>query len=93
MPGKRNFDQLFCSLAWLYGFVSVLFISMLSLGGVAVIPTMKGMMYKKVVIVLVGLAIGTLTGDALFHLIPHVCCIIYCWYSLQTLVLSNINNS
>ncbi|XP_028396491.1 zinc transporter ZIP6-like [Dendronephthya gigantea] len=56
---------------WLYGFVSVLLISLLSLAGIAVIPTMKGNMYKKIIIVLVGLAIGTLTGDALFHLIPH----------------------
>ena len=60
-------------VVWLYGFVSVLLISLLSLAGVAVIPTMKGNMYKKIIIVLVGLAIGTLTGDALFHLIPHVC--------------------
>lgn len=68
---------LICFLVWLYGFVSVLIISLLSLAGIAVIPTMKGKTYKKIIIVLVGLAIGTLTGDALFHLIPHVCFIIH----------------
>ena len=60
-------------LVWLYGFVAVLVISLLSLAGIAVIPSMKGQAYKKIIIVLVGLAIGTLAGDALLHLIPHVC--------------------
>ena len=59
-------------MVWLYGFLSVFVISLLSLSGVAVIPSMAGQTYKKIIIVLIGLAVGTLTGDALFHLIPHV---------------------
>ncbi|XP_046845970.1 zinc transporter ZIP10-like isoform X2 [Xenia sp. Carnegie-2017] len=58
-------------MVWLYGFLSVFVISLLSLSGVAVIPSMAGQTYKKIIIVLIGLAVGTLTGDALFHLIPH----------------------
>ncbi|XP_046845971.1 zinc transporter ZIP4-like [Xenia sp. Carnegie-2017] len=64
-------DSTHDEMVWLYGFLSVFVISLLSLAGVAVIPSMAGQMYKKIIIVLIGLAIGTLAGDALLHLIPH----------------------
>ncbi|XP_027048293.1 zinc transporter ZIP14-like isoform X2 [Pocillopora damicornis] len=56
---------------WGYGFVSVTIISITSLAGVATIPFFGKSMYKKVLATLVALAIGTLTGDSLLHLLPH----------------------
>lgn len=57
---------------WGYGFVSVTIISLTSLAGVATIPFFGKSMYKKVLATLVALAIGTLAGDSLLHLLPHV---------------------
>ena len=69
---SHGIDVLF--LVWIYAFVAVLVISLLSLVGIAIIPTLEEAVFKKLIIVLVGLAIGTLAGDALLHLIPHVSC-------------------
>ena len=44
---------------------------MLSLTVIAMIPCLKKSFYDKVMAFLVALAVGTLCGDALLHLIPH----------------------
>ena len=59
-------------LVWGYGFAAVTIISITSLVGVATIPFVGKKMYKKILAMLVALAVGTLAGDSLLHLIPHV---------------------
>eukprot|EP00794_Sanderia_malayensis_P003594 gene3594-4101_t len=56
---------------WLYGFVAVTFVSLASLCIIALIPCLKKGFYQRVMGYLVALAVGTLAGDALLHLIPH----------------------
>lgn len=57
-------------MVWLYGIVSVLMISAVSLIGVFTLG-MKPVMLKKLILIFVSLATGTLLGDALIHLIPE----------------------
>lgn len=38
----------------------------------AIIPFMDSRYYKYIIQYLVALAVGTMTGDALMHLLPHV---------------------
>ncbi|XP_038158960.1 zinc transporter ZIP6-like isoform X2 [Cyprinodon tularosa] len=57
--------------AWVGGFVSITIISMLSLLGVVLIPLMNKVFFKFLLSFLVALAVGTLSGDAFLHLIPH----------------------
>ncbi|RLU23386.1 hypothetical protein DMN91_003590 [Ooceraea biroi] len=56
---------------WVYSTCSILIISVSGLLGVAVIPCMGKYYYHHVLQFLVALAVGTLTGDALIHLLPH----------------------
>nr|XP_023671383.1 zinc transporter ZIP6 isoform X2 [Paramormyrops kingsleyae] len=56
---------------WLGGFVSITIISLLSLLGVVLIPLMNRIFFKFLLSFLVALAVGTLSGDAFLHLIPH----------------------
>ena len=60
------------SVVWGYGFAAVTIISLTSLVGVATIPFLGKKLYKKILAFLVALAVGTLAGDALLHLLPHV---------------------
>ena len=71
------------STVWGYGILAVTVISLTSLVGVATIPFFGKKMYKKILATLVALAVGTLAGDSLLHLLPHVwtillICNIYC---------------
>nr|XP_057922252.1 zinc transporter ZIP6 isoform X2 [Doryrhamphus excisus] len=59
------------TIAWLGGFVSISIISLLSLLGVVLIPLMNRVFFKFLLSFLVALAVGTLSGDAFLHLIPH----------------------
>ncbi|XP_011149779.1 zinc transporter foi isoform X2 [Harpegnathos saltator] len=56
---------------WLYSTISIVIISLSGLLGVAVIPIMGKTYYNHVLQFLVALAVGTLTGDAFIHLLPH----------------------
>ncbi|XP_058806546.1 zinc transporter foi isoform X2 [Phymastichus coffea] len=56
---------------WVYSTVSILIISLCGLLGVAVIPMMSKSYYHQLLQFLVALAVGTLCGDALIHLLPH----------------------
>jgi len=58
-------------LVWGYGVLSITIISLLSLSVISIIPCLKKEYYHKVMSYLVALAVGTLAGDALLHLIPH----------------------
>lgn len=57
---------------WLYATLAIILVSLCGLFGVAVIPIMEKHFYQHVIQFLVALAVGTLCGDALLHLIPHV---------------------
>lgn len=61
-----------CVAAWVGGFISITIISLLSLLGVVLIPLMNRVFFKFLLSFLVALAVGTLSGDAFLHLIPHV---------------------
>ncbi|XP_015183219.1 PREDICTED: zinc transporter foi-like [Polistes dominula] len=63
---NRNMFQV-----WLYSTISILVISLCGLLGVAVIPVMGKVYYHQLLQFLVALAVGTLCGDALIHLLPH----------------------
>ena len=57
---------------WGYAFVAVTIISLVGLLGVAVVPVMQKVFYNHLLQFLVALAVGSLIGDALLHLLPHV---------------------
>ncbi|XP_059829252.1 zinc transporter ZIP6-like isoform X2 [Hypanus sabinus] len=57
--------------AWIGGFVSVTVISLLSLLGIIFMPLMNKTFVKFLLTFLVALAVGTLSGDAFLHLLPH----------------------
>jgi zinc transporter 10 len=56
---------------WLYATLSIVVVSLCGLLGVAVIPVMQRVFYQQLLQFLVALAVGTLCGDALLHLLPH----------------------
>ncbi|XP_025082073.1 zinc transporter ZIP10-like isoform X1 [Pomacea canaliculata] len=56
---------------WGYSTLAVLIISLVGLLGVAVIPIMQKVFYNHLLQLLVALAVGALSGDALLHLLPH----------------------
>ncbi|KAG9473445.1 hypothetical protein GDO78_013565 [Eleutherodactylus coqui] len=58
--------------AWVCGLVSITVISLLSLLGVILIPIINQGCFKFLLNFLIALAVGTLSGDALLHLLPHV---------------------
>lgn len=58
-------------MVWVYGFVAITAVSFASLAIIAVIPCLERGFYQRVMGYLVALAVGTLAGDALLHLIPH----------------------
>lgn len=54
------------------GTFAVFIISMCSLIGILIYPCHKTQSYNMLLAVMLGLAVGSLTADALLHLIPHV---------------------
>lgn len=59
------------SETWGYGFLAITICSLLSLVVIAMIPCLKKSFYNLLMAYLVAVAVGTLAGDALLHLIPH----------------------
>ncbi|KAM9365777.1 zinc transporter ZIP10 [Pholidichthys leucotaenia] len=67
-----NVEQKVSSVwVWIWGFVSITIISLLSLLGVVLVPILNQSCFKFLLTFLVALAVGTLSGDALLHLLPH----------------------
>uniref|UniRef100_W8BTE1 Zinc transporter ZIP14 n=1 Tax=Ceratitis capitata TaxID=7213 RepID=W8BTE1_CERCA len=57
--------------AWIYASVSIFILSACGLLGILLVPLMKTTAYQDILKFLVAVAIGTLAGDALMHLLPH----------------------
>ncbi|XP_022911924.1 zinc transporter foi [Onthophagus taurus] len=56
---------------YIYSSLAVVVISLCGILGLFVIPIMQTTYYHKILQFLVALAVGTLAGDALLHLLPH----------------------
>ncbi|XP_022657663.1 zinc transporter ZIP8-like [Varroa destructor] len=72
---------------WLYGVLSVSVISACSLTGLAVVPLLTRQLFDTMMNVFQGLAVGSLCGSAVFHLIPQAFALTehdagYLWKSL-----------
>ncbi|KFO29988.1 Zinc transporter ZIP10 [Fukomys damarensis] len=59
------------AIAWICGIISITVISLLSLLGVILVPIINQGCFKFLLTFLVALAVGTMSGDALLHLLPH----------------------
>lgn len=57
--------------AWICGIISITVISLLSLLGVILVPIINQGCFQFLLTFLVALAVGTMSGDALLHLLPH----------------------
>ncbi|GAB1604879.1 metal cation symporter ZIP14-like isoform X1 [Argonauta hians] len=67
--GKQKYNK--SAEAWGYGFLFVTLINLCALCGVVVLPVMNTRIYKKVLLFLVALAVGSLAGSGLLVLIPE----------------------
>lgn len=56
---------------WGFGLLSVLVISCCSLAGLVIVPFLSHALYHRLLMVFEGLAVGSLLGSAVFHLIPQ----------------------
>ncbi len=67
------FRILFCIVEYGYGFLAVFIVSALSLAGLLAFPILYKVSFQYVLTLFTALAVGTLFGDTMFHLIPFVC--------------------
>uniref|UniRef100_A0A224ZCE3 Zinc transporter ZIP14 n=1 Tax=Rhipicephalus zambeziensis TaxID=60191 RepID=A0A224ZCE3_9ACAR len=56
---------------WGFGMLAVLIISCCSLAGLVIVPFLSHALYHRMLMVFEGLAVGSLLGSAVFHLIPQ----------------------
>ncbi|SPP76029.1 zinc transporter ZIP10 isoform X2 [Drosophila guanche] len=57
--------------AWVCASISMFVLSACGLLGILLVPLMKTTAYQEILKFLVSIAVGTLAGDALMHLLPH----------------------
>jgi len=58
-------------VTWLSATGAIVVISLCGVFGILVVPIMQRVLYQHLIQFLIALAVGTLTGDALLHLLPH----------------------
>ncbi|OTF81074.1 zinc transporter-like protein, partial [Euroglyphus maynei] len=58
-------------IIWLYGSIAVLIISLAGLSVIILLPKLQNDHQSNLSQIFVGLAVGTLSADALLHLLPH----------------------
>ena len=63
-------NQSSSSQIWCYGLLSVTVKSFMAVIGLCFLPMMSKSYYNHFLTTMIGLAVGSLTGSALFHLIP-----------------------
>ncbi|XP_030765690.1 zinc transporter foi-like isoform X2 [Sitophilus oryzae] len=71
---EQVFDNIYYGnngMTWVYSILAVFVISICGVGALIIIPVMQKRFYKPLMQFLVALAVGTLAGDALLHLLPH----------------------
>ncbi len=61
---------MFIFLVWGFGLAAVSTVSLISL--FMIIPLLRTKFYRKSLVFLIALAIGTLVGDSMFYLLPRV---------------------
>jgi hypothetical protein len=71
---------------WGYGFLFVTAISSCSVIGAFLLPLVGMRFYDGLMTTLIGLAMGSLSGSALFHLLPQVYCKNTLWARTFTIV-------
>jgi zinc transporter 10 len=64
-------DSRLSATTWVYSMIAVVVISTCGVLSLLIIPVMQKKFYKPLLQFLVALAVGTLAGDALLHLLPH----------------------
>lgn len=57
---------------WGIGLLFVTIISLCAAVGIALMPCLKAQTYSRVLTYFVGLGVGSLSGSAIFHLLPQV---------------------
>ncbi len=61
-----------CIAAYIYGSVSILVVSLMSLGGVGFLPIIRSKSRQRWFHALIALAVATMCTDAALHIIPKV---------------------
>lgn len=67
-----EFISIYLFIAWIYGLLFVSLINLSSLCGVFIIPLSSKKFYKKTLMFLIAIAVGSLAGSGFLHLIPQV---------------------
>ena len=70
---KIHFNFFLFKKEWIYSLVTVLILSVVGFMCVYLVSKLNESFRNHLTPFLVALAVGTLSGDALMHLIPHVC--------------------
>lgn len=67
-----NFDRPTPAKIWGVGLLFVTIISCCAAAGIALMPLLSRRTYRRLLIYFIGLGVGSLSGSAVFHLLPQV---------------------